>query len=170
MLVALLWTPLSTVGGEITPAAANPVQRARDLADHGRSEEAITLLETNRALAAAHDDAYYEGMILNTLGLVYETQEKYLEAQKAFDNSIALLTRVKGQNDLALLQPLDNEAQLLYEARQYSQAEALARRELAVRNAIGENDVNTGIVFGSWARSISPNAAILRQSSAQRIR
>jgi tetratricopeptide (TPR) repeat protein len=144
----LLWTPLATFGADTTSVATNAVQEAGDLARNGRLQDAAVLLETSRARAAADNNDYYEGMILNRLGLVYETQEKYLQAQKAFDNSIALLTEARGKNNPALLQPLNNQSQLLYEAGQFSQAEVLVRRNLAVRNAIGENNVDTGTEIG----------------------
>jgi len=152
LIPLLLWTPLAAFGADMTPVATGVVQQARDLANNGRLPEAAVLLETNRALADANNNEYYEGVILNSLGLVYQKQENYLQAQKAFDSSIALLTRARGENNSALLQVLNNQSQLLYEAGQFSQAEALVRRNLAVRNTIGENDANTGTEIGMLGR------------------
>ncbi len=117
-LLMVTVTPLAMAGDETA-------QRARDLESQGRYVEAAILL--------------------NTVGLNYEREAKYLPARNAFERSISLLTRGKGDNDPGLLDPLNNLAALLYESGQYAAAEPLVRRHIAIRNATGARDADTGI-------------------------
>ena len=131
-----------------TPAVEEPLQQADQLASQGRFQEAERLLERARASAAKENREYSEAMILNALGRLYEREEKYLPAQEAFEGSVSMLTHAKGENDPGLIQPLNNLSELLFEAGQYSQAEKAVRRNLAIRQAMGENDIETGAEMG----------------------
>lgn len=146
-LLALIWTPYAGAA-DMPPGIAGALLQAEELAENGHLQQAATLLEVNRALAEADQNQYYEALILNNLGLVYERQRKYLPAQTAFDGSIALVSKSKGENDPAILDPLNNEAHLFYEAGQYSQAESLILRNLAVRNILGAVDGTTATEMG----------------------
>lgn len=147
-IMVLISTPLAFAGTDIPQPITSAMLQANNLASSGHLQDAASLLEANRALAAADRNEYCEALILNNLGLVYERQQKYLPAQNAFDGSIALVTKAKGPDDPAILEPLNNEAQLLYEAGQYAHAESLLLRNLAVRNTLGVADASTATQMG----------------------
>ena len=133
-----------TAAAEIPGASGDVLQHAAELTKHSRYEEAAALLENARARAGAESSEYFQAALLNKLGLIYAAEGNFLAARSAFDRSISIIGRLKGERDPALLEPLNNLAELFYEAGQNAQAENLIRRNLSIRKAIGKTDANTG--------------------------
>lgn len=146
--IVLLLTPFAAGATQVTTTPLDAVQQAKELVNRNRFDEATTVLERGRTLAAIEKMPFAEGVILDDLGLIYEKQAKYLEAQTAFDGSISLLARVRGENAPELVQPLNNLSHLLYESGENARAEALVRRSLAIQNANGKADADTGAEWG----------------------
>ena len=110
--------------------------------------------------AAQENNRSSEGLDQNQLGLIYEKQGKYLEAENAFDRSISLLTRAEGETASDLIPPMRNLANLLYESGQYSRAENLIAREVALHKyglakEAAESSLKT-ITDGGGAEGLGP--------------
>lgn len=116
---------------------------ARGLVSGHRLDEATALVERLRDQAVKEDKQALEGAILNNLGLLYERQSKYLEAQHAYDRSISVLAQTEGETTPDLIPTMDNFSNLLYESGQFARAEKLLLREIAIMNANGKPDRRT---------------------------
>ncbi len=145
-LFVLISTPVATITAETLDSAA-VLQQAPELAHQHRFTEAETLLERANKQAVAEGNEYYEARIQNLLGLTYFKESRYVLAQGAFDRSLALLTRLKGENSRDLLEPLNNLGQLFYESGENPQAEKLILRNIAIRS-LGKLDADMGTELG----------------------
>jgi tetratricopeptide (TPR) repeat protein len=164
----LLVLASNAASGGITPTTADSLRKSDDLIDEQRYEEAIALLESDRIRSVRENDEYSEALILNQLGLVYARQGKSFAAQNAFDNSLLLLTRIKGKDAPDLIHPLNNLANLLYDSNQCSQAEALVRRSLGILTSLGQPDLGTGGELAMLAKIyLGESKVSLAQQSAE---
>jgi tetratricopeptide (TPR) repeat protein len=129
--------PLTMKAGAETPDLQKALQQAKILTSHHQYQEALSLLEGMLAQAARDNNEFMEGAVSNAMGIAYEKERKFTEAENAYDRSIVFLGRSGGENSSTLIQPLCNLASLLYEAGQFSRAETLLLRDIAVTKLAG---------------------------------
>jgi len=122
------------------------------LEKENRYAQAAGLLERARIKAAEQNDTYAEALVLNSLGITQEQQGKFIEAHQAYDGSISRLSRVKGPNAVQLVSVQNNLANLFYDSNQFSQAEALVRRNLKILAQAGPRDERMGMELAMLAR------------------
>ena len=85
---------------------------------------------------------------LNYLGLVYDAQGKYAEAEPLYERSLAILANALGPEHPAVAQSLNNLALLYHHQGKYAEAEPLYKRSLAIsEKALGPEhpQVATGL-------------------------
>jgi tetratricopeptide (TPR) repeat protein len=138
--------------GETSDATRNILNQVDELASHGQLPETVALLENARAKAEYQHDLLSEAIFFNSLGVVYQKQARYLDAEGAFSRSISLLTQCKGENSFDLIGPQRNLANLYFEAGQFSQAASLLRRNLAILESMGSSAPRTAEDLGLLAK------------------
>lgn len=144
------------------------LRKSEQLIDAKNYPEAIALLESDRIRRATQNDERAEALVLDQIGVAYAREGRYLAARNAFDSSIARLTRAEGEDNVGLIRPLNNLANLLYESDQVSQAEALVRRALAILSTMGPPDERTGGELAVLAKMyLGENKLSLAQQSAE---
>lgn len=156
----------------MNPPLPEILQTANSLMDEQRYEEAVDYLERNRVNSVRLNDEYSEALILNQLGLAYARQGKSFLAGNSFDNSLILLTRIKGKDAPDLIDPYNNLANLLYESGQSGQAEALVRRSLDILASLGPPGLSTGGELTMLARIYlgEGKLTLARQSAEQSLK
>jgi tetratricopeptide (TPR) repeat protein len=138
-----LWAPPAATAEPDPPTHEEVLKQAQDLANKNRIDDAAALLEDLRTQAAKENNQILEAIALSDLGAIYERQAKYTEAQSAFERTIFLLTRARGENTPDLIQPMAKLASLLYESGQFSRAESLLLKEIGILNSMGPSDKRT---------------------------
>jgi tetratricopeptide (TPR) repeat protein len=90
------------------------------------------------------DHAYY-AVALNKLGIVFQAQGKYTDAEGLFKRALAIRETALGANHSDVGQSLHNLAYLYWTQGKYSEAEGLYKRALAIReHALGSNHPEVG--------------------------
>lgn len=166
-LLSLVLAAQFAICSDTTPVTGDILAKTKQLIQERKYEEAGALLERTRASASAHHDEYTEGLVLDQLGLVYEREGKYLASRQAFDGCVSRIARTKGKDTPELVQPLNNLAHLLYESGQFSQAEALVRRNLGILASNGSGS-DTGVEMAILAKIyLGENKASLAEQTAE---
>lgn len=149
----LLLMAAALISPAMTPELAAMIGTSQQLSAKRQFEQAANLLAKARSKAAEQNDTYTEALILNQLGVALEREGKFLDAQQAFDRGISRLYLVKGTHSPDLVPALNDLANLLYESSQFSSAEALLRRSLAILSVYGPRDARRGLELALLAKT-----------------
>jgi tetratricopeptide (TPR) repeat protein len=127
-----------------TPSApfevANILNQARQLLDKREIGEAKALLTQPQLDTFRKGNPLVDAAVLNDLGLIFYKQGVFRDAEDAYNRAIGLLERAGGGDTLDLIDPLANLANLLYECSQFSRAEKLLTKEIAILNVSASED------------------------------
>jgi len=143
MKVSAFFLPLFLITGiQVQVQAATTrtsTEKANALTDNQPYNDATTLLERARAQAERENREVSDAAISSNLGLIYEKSKRFSDAENAYNRSIHILERIEGENSIDLVQPLCNLATLLYESGQFSRAESLLVRAIAITKSSGKH-------------------------------
>jgi tetratricopeptide (TPR) repeat protein len=149
-----------TTFGALAAASAQPADiKAIDKAfqDHYARENypaaQIDAQELERLVKARFgaDHAYY-AVALNKLGIVFQAQDKYTDAEGLFKRALAIREKALGANHADVGQSLNNLAYAYHAQSKYSEAEALYKRALPIREkALGANHPDVGQTLSNLA-------------------
>ena len=90
--------------------------------------------------------------MLNNLGELYRTEERFAEAEPLLKRSIAIREKTVGPDDPDIVLALSNLAALYSNQGRYDQAEPLFKRVLAVlEKAHGPSDPNATVLMNNLA-------------------
>jgi tetratricopeptide (TPR) repeat protein len=121
--------------GQTTPAGWNQIQNGLNLFHQHDNTRAVNALEPLLANAVSENNAEAEALVSALLGPVYQKLGRFLDAETSMNRSIALWTRLKGDNALELVGPMANLGALYFDAGRYSRAETLIARALEIDNS-----------------------------------
>jgi tetratricopeptide (TPR) repeat protein len=151
-ILALHFAVGSTIAQQIDLEAIH--KRALELLAGG--DYATALTEARKLESAVRADSGTSssdyGVALTTIGLVYQAQAKYREAEEYTERALAVLERTLGPNDSGLAPTLNNLATMYVLRGKYVDAERLLKRALAINErAFGANHPNVASVLENLA-------------------
>ncbi len=126
----------------------------RQLFNNRQIDEARALLTGPRLELIRKSDPVIDAAINNDLGVIFDKQGMYRDAEDAYNRAIGLLRHAAGGDTPALIDPLANLADLLYEGAQFSRAEAVLCREISILDVStsAEPDPRSVIAHGILAK------------------
>ncbi len=104
--------------------------------EQAQTEVGVSLGTTAVALAARYDrQGSLHAEVLTSVAHVLTLRGELPEARQHYQQALEILQRLRGANDIALVEPLDGLAQMSRKQGELEQAEALYRRALSIRTA-----------------------------------
>jgi hypothetical protein len=140
------------------PASSDGIDilnRVRDLFNNRKIDEAKALLTGKQLKAIGKNNPLIDAAILNDLGVIFDSEGMFRDAESAYSRAIGLVRHAGGEDTPAQIDPVANLANLLYESSQFSRAEILLTREIKILNIVsasGEFDKRSAIAQGTLAK------------------
>jgi len=128
------------------------------------------IVESERLLKAAlkeaenlkNNELIADGSV--NLAKVYQSQQKYDEAEKLYLRAIKIQEQIDGQESLSVSYALSNLGLLYAEQEKYDKAEEILRRALTIREKLLEpNDSNIAITLVNLGKLYSTKTSSQRQ-------
>ncbi|HEY9789908.1 MAG TPA: tetratricopeptide repeat protein [Candidatus Obscuribacterales bacterium] len=136
IIVTLLAASVSLQSCSKAEDASSTVKRAQALMIQGKAPAAESLLNGRLKILGLSDSvAEQRACLLTVLGRVYLQQEKPMDAEACFLESVSIDERKFGIDSPELIEPLDGLRQAEFRQQKFSPAEREARRVLAIADS-----------------------------------